>query len=442
MKFKPSVYVRHCQDESVILCPSSGGCTIMKGCQGFLNEIGNEWRDRDEILDAISRKYGCGVDDIREDFDMVLGELLSQNFLDCENEIGCTIDNYEGVECRNVDELGVAFFKRHCIPLEFHIDLTNACTERCVHCYVPKGCRDFLPVELADKVLEEFRALNGLSVHLSGGEAMMHPEFEHICRKCVDLNINLIILSNMTLCNDEKIAFLKDVSPQFINVSLYSMKPDVHDTITQVSGSWQRTMDAILKCYEAGIHCRIATPILKENMDALPGLKKFTDEHGMLLAPECGIVAQADHCCTNLDHACSPDELHFVLMRDYECFRQIRSGEMPPCDEKVCDIGETRLFVSAKGDFYACDSMHEYVLGNVRKNTVEEIWKGEKLNYLRGLKNRDFGACASCEKRPWCKVCPAANFNAMGDLFKHHPRTCAMAEVIQKVYGKTITLDA
>ena len=43
--------------------------------------------------------------------------------------------------------------------------------------------------------------------------------------------------------------------------------------------------------------------------------------------------------------------------------------------------------------------------------------------------------CASCEKRPWCKVCPAANFNATGDLFRHHPSTCALAGVIREVYG-------
>lgn len=45
-----------------------------------------------------------------------------------------------------------------------------------------------------------------------------------------------------------------------------------------------------------------------------------------------------------------------------------------------------------------------------------------------------------CDKRPGCKVCPAANFNAIGDLFKHHPSTCALAEVMREVYGeKTVS---
>jgi radical SAM protein with 4Fe4S-binding SPASM domain len=220
------------------------------------------------------------------------------------------------------------------------------------------------------------------------------------------------------------------------------MKPEEHDAITQLPGSWQRTMDAVLKCCEAGVACRIATPLLKENQNALPALRKFADEHHMHLVPSADIIAQADHGCGNLAHACSTEELRRVLTRDHGLFHKIYDGKMPSCDAKVCDIGVARLYLNAKGNYYPCDSMHEYVLGNVRENTVEEIWNGERLNYLRGLKNSDFGACASCEKRPWCKVCPAANFNATGDLFKHNPSTCALAGVIREVYGKSVTRDA
>ena len=40
---------------------------------------------------------------------------------------------------------------------------------------VPQGQHDFLPYEMVEKALCEFRAANGLSVHLMGGEAMHHP---------------------------------------------------------------------------------------------------------------------------------------------------------------------------------------------------------------------------------------------------------------------------
>lgn len=449
IRLKKGIFIRHSARESIIWCPQSSGCTVMQDCQPILEEFGNEWREESAVVDAIARKFECAAEDVKGDFDIVLCELVSQGFVDCNKDarVDDVANNGASIEIETSKEydeefLLTSFCDRHGIPVELHLDLTDVCTERCVHCYVPKGQKDFLSVELVEKSLEEFRAMNGLSVHLTGGEAMLHPDFERICRKCVELNLNFIIFSNMTLCDDKRIAFLKEVAPQFINVSLYSMKPEEHDAITQLPGSWQRTMNAILKCEAESVHCRIATPVLKMNKNALPDLKKFADERQMLLVPSYEIVARSDHSCGNLLYACSIDELHSVLACNHGLFHKTYAGAMPLCEQKVCDIGEGRLYLSAKGNYYPCDSMHEYVLGNVREDTVEEIWAGEKLNYLRGLKNRDFGECASCEKRPWCKVCPAANFNATGDIFKHHPNTCTLAGVIRDVYGKMSTRDA
>ena len=449
IRLSNNAFIRHVADESVVLCPCSGGCTIMRDAKPILEEVPWEWRSVDDIVRVVAAKFECGVKEIKEGVEAVVEELRSQRFVEVRSredgsaasvvDVALSGDTFaslmNGQEIREDTDQIDEFFARHGIVSEFHIDLTDACTERCVHCYVPKGQKDFLPVELVEKALVEFRTMNGLTVHLTGGEAMMHPDFERICRKCVELNLNFIIFSNMTLCDEKRIAFLKEVRPQFINVSLYSMDPAVHDAITQLPGSWQKTHDAVVKCCDAGVACRIATPLLKENQNALLALRKFADEHRMHLVPAADIIAQADHGCANLAHACSTEELRRVMTRDHDLFHKVYNTKMPACDAKVCDIGSARLYLNAKGNYYPCDSMHEYVLGNVRENTVEEIWNGEKLNYLRGLKNRDFGSCATCGKRPWCKVCPAANFNATGDLFKHHPNTCALAGVVREVYG-------
>ena len=422
----------------------------MRNAKPILEEVPREWRSVDDIVRVVAAKFECGVEEIKEGVEEVVEELRSQHFVEVRSrkdistvsvvDVALSSDTFaslmNGQEIREDNDQIDEFFARHGIVSEFHIDLTDACTERCVHCYVPKGQKDFLPIEFVEKALVEFREMNGLTVHLTGGEAMMHSDFERICLKCVELNLNFIIFSNMTLCDEKRIAFLKEVQPQFINVSLYSMDSAAHDAITQVPGSWQKTHDAVVKCCDAGVACRIATPLLKENQDALPALRKFADEHRMHLVPAADIIAQADHGCGNLAHACSTEELRRVLTRDHDFFHKVYNAKMPACDAKVCDIGSARLYLNAKGNYYPCDSMHEYVLGNVREDTLEEIWKGEKLNYLRGLKNRDFGACAACENRPWCKVCPAANFNATGDLFKHHPGTCALAGVVREVYSK------
>ena len=445
VRWQDNTFVRHEKDESVVWHPRSEGCTVLKDAKTILREIMCGWRDDYTIITAVAKKFECQTDVIANDVRMVLDELIGQGFVECAGGDGKSMhggannavlrsDEREGGSLDD-DSALEDFCKRHDIPAELHIDLTNACTERCVHCYVPQGQRDFLSYEMVEKVLREFRAMNGLSVHLTGGECMMHPDFVRICRLCKELNLNMIVFSNLTLCDEEMVEAMREVDPQFINVSLYAMNPETHDAITRISGSWQRTMDSLLRCEKAGVHCRIATPLLKENKGEFAALKAFADEHRTHLVPSYDIIAKSNHDCSNLCHACSVEEIQEVLERNSDIFGKVWNREMPSPDRKVCDIGDARLYLNAKGNYYPCDSMHEYVLGNVRTHTVGEIWRGEKLEYLRSLKNRDFGACVSCEHRPFCKVCPAFNFNATGDLFRTIPEKCALSAVVHGVYG-------
>ena len=163
----------------------------MRNVQPFLEEIESEWRDEREVVESIAARFGCETSDVSDDAYAVFAELDLQAFVVREGwkEIqSISMDNENAdvwTDTTSEDDdsspLG-DFCARHGIPADLHIDLTDACTERCVHCYVPRDQHDFLPYEMVEKVLREFRVMNGLTVHLTGGEAMLHPDFERICR--------------------------------------------------------------------------------------------------------------------------------------------------------------------------------------------------------------------------------------------------------------------
>lgn len=445
IKFKKGVFVRHCEGESIVWCPHYDGCILLHDSEPLLKEISMNWRAEAEIIASAAMNVGISVDKAGEDFGEIIEGLIADGYLLRDESDGnvvaeATVTSTIGHD-DNGNSTGLEIFSNFCaehgVLGELHIDLTDACTERCVHCYVPRGQRHFLQYELIEKALQEFRTMNGFTVHVTGGEPMLHPDFDRICKSCVDLNLNIVVFSNMTLCDESRVAFLKEIEPQFINVSLYSMDEEIHDGITGVRGSWRRTMEAVLRCCAADVHCRIATPLLRENRASLSDLKRFADEHQMSFVPNYEIVAQANHDCANLSHACSIDEMREVLLHNHSYFQRVPAeGWSHSCNAKVCDIGEGRLYLNASGDYYPCDSMHSYVLGSVHDKTITEIWDGEKMRYLRSLRNKDFGECSECAQRPWCKLCPAANFNATGNLLEHRPEVCAMAGVIREVYGK------
>ena len=257
---------------------------------------------------------------------------------------------------------------RHGLPNELHIDLTDGCNEKCVHCYLPKDGENYLDKDIAFKVLKEFREAQGLTVLVSGGECMLHKDFAEIMRFAKSLDLNIIVLSNLTLCDDKMIAFLKEIDPQFVNVSLYAVTESVHDSITQIPGSCRKTKAAIDALQAAGVHIRIATPFMHENKGCVEELKEYAAARHVHLVADSEIFGQTDHSCANQSHALSMQELELLLSSHKDVFGKGRiESERCLCDAKVCDIGEGRLNLDAEGKYYPCDGFHGAIMATHAK---------------------------------------------------------------------------
>lgn len=442
-----AVFIRHAGNESVVWCPNTGGCTVMENAGAILDEVKREWRDAGEIVRVVAEKFGCGVDEVREGVEAVVGELAGQWFVEVEGtgaDEGEDRQDWRPVASASVPEgqddnwtpLG-DFYCRHGLPSELHLDLTDGCNEQCVHCYLPKGGAHFLDTGIAMKVLEEFREAQGLTVFVSGGECMLHRDFAAILRRARELELNIVVMSNVTLCDGKMVELLKEVEPQFVNVSLYAVTDAIHDSITQVPGSCRKTKAAIDALLATGVPVRIATPFMRENRGCVEELKAFARERRIHLIPDAEIFGPIDHSCSNRGHALPLDELEMLVSEHKDLFlKSFADPERCAPDAKVCDIGDARLNLDAEGRYYPCDGFHGAIIGDARKDTLWEVWTGEALNKLRALKNRDFGACAACADRAWCKVCPMRNFNETGDMFRHAPWRCGAARVWRRAFGE------
>lgn len=434
-------FQRNHKGEILVWSPRTDGCLVLKNAEAFLEAIFKCWPDEKKCVSEIATKFEVKFEDVFDDAKDIIGLLQREGFLGGQHFVAAQSSVTAGafdIGNKPKDDSWTPlgdFYQRHHLPCELHVDLTDRCNERCIHCYIPKGGGRLIDEDVFYKAVKEFREAQGLTLFVSGGECMLHPQFAPFLRFAKDLNLNIVVMSNLTLCDVRMVSVLQEIDPQFVNVSLYSMDAAIHDSITCVPGSWQKTMNAILALCEAGVPARLATPVMRANKDSLPALHQFATEHHLHLIPDCDIFGRIDHDCSNQQNGLSSEEMECVLKTNPRLFYKMPADAgRCACDAKVCDIGDARLNLNAAGDYYPCDGFHSMALGNAVTDALMDVWNGEKLNKLRALKNKDFGACATCANRAWCKVCPMRNFNETGDIFTHTPARCAATAIYRKVF--------
>lgn len=315
------------------------------------------------------------------------------------------------------------FFKSNPFLQTFHIELTSKCNERCIHCYIPHENKiNEINRELMLNALQQCKELSVLTVIFSGGEPMLHPNFCEFLKYAKDCDFNVTVLSNLTLLNDETIEALKYRHASCVNVSLYSMDSDIHDSITTISGSFQKTLTNILRLIDNNIPVQINCPIMKQNKDSFYKVIEWGQNHKCSVITDYLIMARSDRSIDNLNNRLSENELKSVIDKlletDVVFQSNIKSGIMSKDnaisdiqpDDRVCGVGMSTLCMLTNGDVYPCAGWQKYFCGNLNKVLLKDIWDNSaQVKYLRQIRQKDFSKCIDCDDRNYCLMCMGAS---------------------------------
>ncbi len=302
-----------------------------------------------------------------------------------------------------------------------HIEINSICNEKCIHCYIPHENKiSWIDSNLFYNILDQCKDMRLLHLTLSGGEPMLHNDFCDFLRKIKEYNFSVNILSNLTLVNDEILEEMKGYSLLSVQVSLYSMNADIHDQITQVKGSYEKTIDAIYKLLENNIPMQISCPIMKQNKNCYDDVIKWAKKHNVNVNNDYIIIAQYDHVLKNLDCRLSINEIRDVLENKIknninyleEIEKEAEKKKEFKSDDFVCTVCDSSLCVADNGMVYPCVGWQSFILGNLYETHLHEIWNNsKKVQYLRELRKHDFPLCIKCDSKEYCTMCMVRNAN-------------------------------
>ena len=142
---------------------------------------------------------------------------------------------------------------------EIKLELSYKCHMNCIHCS-SEGSRDketSISPKKAKEIINSAATLKVKTISLSGGEPLLWNSFEELVKYLKTKNIKSKIYTSGTIDDFNDLLSLFSDENLTIIFSLYSGNPKIHDKITGIKGSFDRTKTAIQNSVENNIKSEI-----------------------------------------------------------------------------------------------------------------------------------------------------------------------------------------
>lgn len=319
-------------------------------------------------------------------------------------------------------------FKRpfNTLPVLSEIALTYSCNLRCVFCYAACGCRSSdrdageMSKAEAKRVLHVIRHDAKVpSVSFTGGEPTLRGDLPALVRygRAIGLRVNLI--TNATTLSPRGAQRLARSGLNSAQVSLEGPSPTVHDALTGVPGSFERTLAGLKALRGTGVRVHTNTTISRGNIAHLKGIVGLAKEIGMERLSMNMVIPTGSAAVT-------PKEIWVSYTEIGETVRGLKAearrvgiefmwySPTPYClfnpvadglGGKACAACDGLLSVSPQGDVLPCSSLFDPV-GNLLKADFREVWSSPRAEHYKS-KNYAHAICKACEDfEVCCGACP------------------------------------
>lgn len=410
IKFPEYIYLLKNSDNSAVVtnCATNSVITLNHGGYECLKYLTTSYQHFDTLFNKYCREFNAEPEKQNE---------IKKHYADFIN---------------SCHQNGIVEIKEDFCPKTLVVELTQQCNEKCLHCYIPIGNKQTstnLELKFIIKAINEFKELGGEKIILTGGEIFLFNNLLPVIGYINSLNLDIILFSNLTMLTRRTIEFFKEKKVKLVQTSLYGASPQQHDQITQIRGSFERTLFSLTELNKNNVKTRVVIVLMKQNYRELPKMIEIVKTTGAEIGIETVVSSCYDQSKENLECRLSQAELIEALTllkeADPELFREtvkVRSKDeffenpVEYLTNPICDGGKETLYLTSEGEISPCPQLRGFTFGNIKDTSISNALKSEECLKIINKNGKDLTDCHRCDAFDYCKWCIGLNYTETGEF--------------------------
>ena len=262
------------------------------------------------------------------------------------------------------------------IPMIQNIEVTNACGMNCIMCprqYMKRPI-GYMDVKLFEKIAKQLKENSRLALH-HFGDPLLHPKIGEIIKICRKYGIKSSFSTNPTSLTKKNIDAILDSQLDILHISLDGATKETYEKIRRGRANYDKAIECIEKFLKEKIkrksekpYTKIAIIRMKETEKEIGDFKKRWENVKGIDEVQIKEFITWDGTMEEITKL-AQEESHKVKRKEYY----------------PCFWPWAKLTVLWDGGVVACcfDSDAKCVLGDLKKQTLKEIWNSKKMQEFR-----------------------------------------------------------
>ncbi len=313
-------------------------------------------------------------------------------------------------------------------PIFATLELTFKCNMACKFCYNPverKGqdrTNPLTPAEEPDmtreelfSVLDQIQDMNVLFLTLTGGEALLHPDFWDLAFEAKRRGFALRIFSNGALITEAIADRLAELSPYCLEISVHGASEETAVKLNQVPGSHGRLLKALGYLKERDLRVFLKCVVTRFTENDLAAIRAIGDRFGYEVYFDPNVVVSDDGDAFPLAYRATEEGIRKLYTDP-----AIKMGNSPferKPSHIACGTGSGTFSIDPKGFLYPCIQWKNMPLGNLKRQSLRDLWENSPFiqKARKAARMTNTLIRRETDAHAFCTHCPALSDIKHGD---------------------------